>query len=94
VRVLTGDARRLLARLRGRFDFVLIDAAKTEYLDYLRRLEPRLRPGAVIVADNTKIFRRAVGPYLRYVRTSGRYASRAYDFGADAMEVSVFRPGR
>ncbi|HEV8674716.1 MAG TPA: class I SAM-dependent methyltransferase [Methylomirabilota bacterium] len=94
VRVVTGDARRVLARLRGRFDFVLIDAAKEQYLDYLRRVEPKLRPGAVVVADNTKIFRQTVRPYLRYVRESGRYESREYDVGPDAMEVSVLRSGR
>jgi predicted O-methyltransferase YrrM len=89
VRVVTGDARRMIPTLRGRFDFVLIDAAKTQYLDYLRRLEPKLRPGAVVVADNTKIFRREVGRYLAHVRGSGRYESREHDFGRDAMEVSI-----
>jgi predicted O-methyltransferase YrrM len=89
VRVLTGDARRLIPRLRERFDFVLIDAAKEQYLTYLRRVEPKLSPGAVVVADNTKIFRREVGSYLDHVRRSGRYRSREYDLGADAMEVSV-----
>jgi predicted O-methyltransferase YrrM len=92
VRVLTGDARRLIPRLPGRFDFVLIDAAKEQYLAYLRKIEPRLAPGAVVVADNTKIFRREVAPYLDHVRRSGRYRSREYDLGRDAMEVSVLRP--
>jgi predicted O-methyltransferase YrrM len=92
VRVLTGDARRLLPGLPGRFDFVLIDAAKEQYLAYLRKVEPKLAPGAVVVADNTKIFRREVRPYLDHVRGSGRYESREYDLGADAMEVSVLAP--
>jgi predicted O-methyltransferase YrrM len=89
VSVRTGDARRLIPALRERFDFALIDAAKTEYLEYLRRLEPKLRPGAMVVADNTGIFRRELGPYLRYVRGGGRYRSREYVAGGDAMEVSV-----
>lgn len=88
VRVITGDARRVIPRLRGRFDFVLIDAAKEEYLAYLRALEPRLARGALIVADNTKRFRRELRGYLTYVRHSGRYASREREFGDDAMEVS------
>jgi predicted O-methyltransferase YrrM len=89
VRVRLGDARRVLPTLRGRIDFVLIDAEKSQYLDYLRALEPRLAPGAVVVADNTKIFRRQVGPYLAHVRRSGRYVTREHDFGFDAMEVSI-----
>jgi predicted O-methyltransferase YrrM len=70
---------------------VLIDAEKSDYFDYLRQLEPRLTTGAVVVADNTGIYRRDVAPYLEYVRTSGRYASRQHDFGDDAMEVSILR---
>jgi predicted O-methyltransferase YrrM len=89
VQVVAGDALRAIPLLRGRFDFALIDAAKEDYLDYLRALEPKLLPGAVVVADNTGIFRREVTPYLAYVRGSGRYRSREYAFDGDAMEVSV-----
>jgi predicted O-methyltransferase YrrM len=91
VRVRVGDGRRVLRTIRGPIDFALIDAGKSQYLDYIMALEPRLAPGAVVVADNTKIFRRDVRPYLDHVRTSGRYASREHDFGTDAMEVSIWR---
>ena len=91
VKVVVGDALRVIPLLPGRFDFVLIDAAKEDYLDYLRQLEPKLAPGAVIVADNTGVFRREVKPYLEYVRDPAhRYESREYPFGDDAMEVSIF----
>lgn len=90
VRVIAGDARRVLPFLGSRFDFALIDATKEEYLDYLRALEPRLVKGAWVVADNTKIYRPRLKDYLRYVRKSGRYESREQDFGRDAMEVSRF----
>ena len=91
VKVVAGDALRVIPLLPGRFDFAFIDAEKEDYLDYLRQLEPKLVPGAVIVADNTGIARREVAPYLEYVRTGGRYDSRDYDFDDDAMELSVFR---
>ena len=49
-------------------------------------------PGAVVVADNTGIFRRDLAPYLEHVRDSaGRWLSREHDFGGDAMEVSILR---
>jgi predicted O-methyltransferase YrrM len=90
VRVVVGDALRALPLLPGRFDFVLIDARKEDYLDYLRQLEPKLVTGAVVVADNTGVFRRDVMPYLDYVRDpGGAWQSREYEFGDDAMEVSV-----
>src|SRR5262249_56277425 len=50
VKVVQGDALRLLPLLPGRFDFVFIDAAQPAYLDYLRSLEPKLVPGAVAAA--------------------------------------------
>lgn len=89
-RVITGDARRVLPFLGHRFDFALIDAAKEEYLEYLWALEPRLVPGAWVIADNTKIFRGQLRDYLAHVRRSGRYESREQEFGADAMEISRF----
>ena len=93
VRVVVGDALRVIPLLPGRFDFVLIDARKEDYLDYLRQLEPKLAAGAVVVADNTGVFRREVKPYLEYVRDpAGPWHSREHDFGDDAMEVSVRRP--
>ncbi len=92
VKVIVGDALRVIPFLSGRFDFVLIDATKEDYPDYLRQLEPKLAPGAVVVADNTGIYRRDVAPYLEYVRDPhGRYDSKEHVFGDDAMEVSVFR---
>jgi predicted O-methyltransferase YrrM len=91
VRVVVGDALRAIPLVPGRFDFVLMDAVKEDYLDYLRQLEPKLLAGAVVVADNTGVFRKAVAAYLEYVRAGGRYESREYAFDDDAMEVSVLR---
>jgi predicted O-methyltransferase YrrM len=91
VKVVTGDALRAIPMLPGRFDFAFIDAEKADYLEYLRQLEPKLVPGAVVIADNTgPSFRREVKPYLDYVRDPlGRYTSRAYAVEGDALEVSV-----
>jgi predicted O-methyltransferase YrrM len=92
VRVVVGDALRAIPLLSGRFDFVLLDARKEDYLDYLRQLEPKLTADAVVIADNTGVFRRDVAPYLDYVRDpAGPWQSREHDFGDDAMEVSVRR---
>jgi predicted O-methyltransferase YrrM len=91
VKVVGGDALRVIPLLPGRFDFVFLDAAKEDYLDYLRQLEPKLTAAAVVVADNTGVFRKAAAPYLEYVRAGAGWDSREYAFGEDAMEVSVRR---
>lgn len=89
VSVVAGNALEVIPRLRSRFDFALIDAAKEEYLAYLRSLEPKLTPGSVVVADNTS--RREVRDYLAYVRRGGRYLTREYEFRFDSMEVSILK---
>jgi predicted O-methyltransferase YrrM len=92
VKVVTGEALRVIPLLPGRFDLVLLDAAKEDYLDYLRQLEPKLANGAVVIADNTGVFRKDVAPYLAYVRDpAGAWQSREHDFGDDTMEVSIRR---
>jgi predicted O-methyltransferase YrrM len=53
VEIREGDALETLARdLPPSIDFVLLDGAKSLYSKVLTLLEPRLRPGALIVADN------------------------------------------
>lgn len=47
-----GAALDVLPRLTGPFDFVFIDCVKSEYVDYLDALLPKLERDAVIVCDN------------------------------------------
>ena len=66
VEIREGDALQTLARdLPDIIDFVLLDGAKPLYLKVLSLLEPRLREGALIVADNANW----CSEYLAHVRT-------------------------
>ncbi|MFH2109825.1 MAG: O-methyltransferase [Candidatus Bathyarchaeota archaeon] len=89
VTVITGDALDVIPKLEGTFDLVFLDAAKHQYLAYLRLVEDRLGAGAVVVADNAGISSRAMREYLEYVRGSGRYSSEYIPVGWDGVEVSV-----
>jgi len=63
-----GDAVETLARdLPDSIDLVLLDGAKTLYAHVLGLLAPRLRPGALIVADNASM----CPQYLEVVRAPG-----------------------
>ncbi len=86
--VIVGDAIKVLSELTGEFDMVFIDAAKGEYLEYLRLTEKKLHKGSVIVADNVRP-RGKTKNYLEYVRSSGKYASEYFSFGEQGVEVSV-----
>ena len=53
VEIREGDALETLARdLPEQIDLVLLDGAKGLYPDILALLEPHLRPGALVLADN------------------------------------------
>ncbi|MGP3987793.1 O-methyltransferase [Streptomyces sp. 3N207] len=62
-----GDARETLAELRGTegegsVDLVFIDADKTGYPAYYEEAVALVRPGGLIVLDNTLFFGRVVDP--------------------------------
>lgn len=62
-----GDAMETLANeLPTAIDFLYLDGAKEMYLDVLKLVEPSLRPGAVVAADNTN--HEGVESFLAYVR--------------------------
>jgi len=91
VTVVEGDALKTLPTLEGEFDFIFIDALKSDYLKYLKILESKLKPGAVVVADNVIRSANAMKDYLDYVQNSPDYDTviiRASMEKNDGMAVS------
>src|SRR5580658_2975148 len=84
VEIREGDALETLARdLPESIDLVLLDGAKSLYPRVLALLEPRLRAGALIVADNAEMS----PEYVAHVRTSGgAYLSVPF---AEDVELSM-----
>jgi predicted O-methyltransferase YrrM len=89
VEVIIGNALEVIPQLSGEFDMVFLDAAKDEYLAYLKLAEPKIRKGGIVVADNAGIFATEMKDYLDYVRRSGRYQSRYVPRGGDGVEIST-----
>ncbi|MBV9124421.1 MAG: O-methyltransferase [Planctomycetes bacterium] len=52
VTIIEGDAHENVTRLKGPIDLAFIDADKEGYLDYLKKVQPLVRPGGLIVAHN------------------------------------------
>lgn len=88
IEVLEGDALETLATLDGSVGFVLLDGWKEFYLPVIKLLEPRLSPGAIVVADNTDM--PDTQPYLDYVRDPvNGYVSVNFPVrDSDSMELS------
>jgi predicted O-methyltransferase YrrM len=89
VKIITGDALQVIPTLMEQFDFAFIDAEKSEYFQYLKLAEAKLRKGAVVFADNAGIFADQMKDYLDYVRHSGKYQSRYIQVGEDGVEISI-----
>ena len=88
VTILEGDARETLADLPGPIGFVLLDGWKRLYLPVLRLLEPRLTPGALVVADDTVSMAAQMTDYLSYVRDPARgYLSVSFP-ESDGLEIT------
>jgi predicted O-methyltransferase YrrM len=84
VEIREGDALKTLAAdLPDSIDLVLLDGAKALYPDVLALLEPRLRPGALVVADNVDF----CPDYLTHVRSpASGYLSTPF---AEDIELSM-----
>lgn len=91
VTCIEGDALKTLPTLEGEFDFMFIDALKSDYLKYFKILEPKLKPGAVVVADNVIQSAKAMKDFLDYIQNSPDYDTvtiRASLEKNDGMTVS------
>jgi hypothetical protein len=89
VEVRLGDALETLRDAPEPIDLLLLDGWKELYLPVLQLLEPKLRPGAVVLADNIKTFRRALAPYVAYVQ-GGAHGFRSVTLPLkDGFEFSV-----
>ena len=84
IHVREGDALVTLASdLPDSVDLLLLDGAKALYCEVLRLVESHLRPGALVVADNTDY----CPEYLAYVRApENGYLSVPF---ADDIELSI-----
>jgi predicted O-methyltransferase YrrM len=67
-RTLHGDALTLLAGLEGElFDVMFIDARKSEYVQYFAFAQTLLRPGGLLIADNTVSHRAQMQDFIEAV---------------------------
>jgi len=88
--VRVGDALETLRDLSEPVDLVLLDGWKDLYLPVIELLSPRLRPDAVVLADNIFTFRRSLRPYVDAMQSGELgFASTTLHI-ADGFEYSVY----
>jgi len=82
------DARDTLSEVAGPVGLVLLDGWKDLFLPVIRLLEPRLAPGALIVANDGHL--PSAAAYLGYVREpASGYVSVTVPLG-DGVEISTW----
>jgi predicted O-methyltransferase YrrM len=90
VDVRLGDAQETLRDLPEPIDLLLLDGWKDLYVPVLDLVAPRLRPGAVVLADNIFTFRKSLRPYVEAMQSGERgFASTTLHL-ADGFEYSVY----
>lgn len=52
ITLLEGDAAEVLKGLEGPYDFVFLDAAKGQYMQYLKEIKRMLPAGGILLTDN------------------------------------------
>ena len=52
IRIIEGDAIDILPNLNSEYDFIFLDAAKGQYLEFFNYCIEFLKPGGMIVSDN------------------------------------------
>ncbi|UCE85028.1 MAG: class I SAM-dependent methyltransferase [Deltaproteobacteria bacterium] len=85
-----GDALETLRELPEPVDLLLLDGWKDLYLPVLELVRPRLRPGAVVLADNIFTFRKALRPYVEYVQSGANGFESTTLRISDGFEYSVY----
>jgi predicted O-methyltransferase YrrM len=84
-----GDLRKTLEDIGAPVDFVLIDIWTPMARPALERVAPRLRPGAIVIADNTTQFRDAYRDYFEFVLDpANRFLTQTLPFDG-GLELSV-----
>ena len=88
IKIVHGDALKEIPKLKGKFDFLFLDAIKEDYLNYFKLAYPKLVKNAVIVADNAIMFERYMKDYLSYVRNNKNLRSVLVPIGS-GVEFSL-----
>lgn len=52
ITLIAGDATEVLKNLEGTYDFIFMDAAKGQYINFLPDILRLLKPGGLLVSDN------------------------------------------
>lgn len=86
-----GDALEIIPTLNGPYDLVFLDADKVQYLAYAGLALSKLRPGGLLIGDDTQSLAAQMEDYLEFVHSAPglRTVDLALD---DGLTLSLKEP--
>jgi predicted O-methyltransferase YrrM len=85
-----GDARETLQDVAAPLDLVLLDGWKELYLPIIQMLKPRLRRGALVLADNIFTFKKGLRPYVEHMQSEANGFRSSTLHISDGFELSLY----
>lgn len=64
IKLIPGDAKDILPKLDDEYDFIFLDAAKGQYLDFFQHSSRLLKTGGLIISDNVLFKGMVASDYL------------------------------
>jgi predicted O-methyltransferase YrrM len=89
VEIREGDARETLREPGGPVDLALLDGFKELYVPIVEMLKPHLRRGAVVLADNIFLYKKALAPYVAHMHEIANGFQSVTLLLADGTEYSI-----
>ncbi len=71
ITLVEGDAHKEVLKIKEPIDVLFLDADKSGYIDYFKKLLPHVKPGGLILAHNAVSQARSMQDYLKAITTSG-----------------------
>lgn len=95
VTVINADAFEAIPRLEGSFDFVFLDAWKSDYYAFYKLIMPMLEEGGLLVADNAILYADSMRDFLDAVTTDPRLDTSIVELdGNDGFAICYRKKGR
>jgi predicted O-methyltransferase YrrM len=97
INIITGDASELLKDIPGSFDMIFVDAAKGQYMEFMKDSIGKLRTGGLFVCDNV-LFRGMVAERSLLIRRKITIVKRLKKFlsfisSCESLQTTVIPMG-
>jgi predicted O-methyltransferase YrrM len=89
-----GDALKEVPKLQSPYEFVFIDAWKSDCVRYLDMVLPLVPPGGVIMVHNVTNLRSELLDFIERVKTDPQLKTTFVDAGPGGFSVSIKQPGK